>query len=289
MTIRILIVDSAPGVSQSELVAHGGSPHGENYANALRSQLPAELDGFEYFVLAAGDGEKLPPGLSLGDFSGVVWTGSPLSAYEDQPIVRHQIEFARTAYESGIPCFGSCWGLQVMVVALGGLVHRHREGLEFGIARHITLTPAGRAHPMYEGKRTVFDALSVHQDEVCALPPGARHLAGNDHTAIQSVEISDDGRLFWGVQYHPEYNLQQMAALLSRATVGLVKSGFARTTGDIESMAADFRALHKNPGSRHVIWRYGLTAEIIDPLRHGLELANWLRLVVLPRAAAHRR
>ena len=45
------------------------------------------------FILAAGDGERLPQGMALSDFHGVAWTGSPLSTYETKPAVKDQIEF----------------------------------------------------------------------------------------------------------------------------------------------------------------------------------------------------
>ncbi len=282
MTAKILIVDSAPEAAQSTLVAHGGARYGENYAAALQSEAPDALGGLEFFILAAGDGESLPQGLALSDFHGIAWTGSPLSAYEDQPIVQHQVAFARAAFESGVPCFGSCWGLQVMTVALGGRVHQHSAGFEIGVGRQIALNATGQAHAMYQGKPAVFDALCVHQDEVCALPPGARLLAGNGHSAVQAAEFTDGTRSFWGVQYHPEFDLRQMAALLDRARGTLVKGGFARSPADVESMVADFRVLQADPHRKDIPWRYGLSADVVDPRRHRVEFANWLRVKVAP-------
>ncbi len=286
VTTKILIVDSAPAEAQAALAPHGAAPHGENYAAALRSQAPAALGALDCFVLAVGDGERLPQGLAFTDFHGIAWTGSPLSAYEDLPLVRHQVEFARAAYDSGVPCFGSCWGLQVMTVALGGQVHRHPQGFEFGVARQITLNPAGRAHALYDGKPGMFDAMCSHQDEVCTLPPGGELLASNGHSTVQAVVYDDGARSFWGVQYHPEYDLRQMAALFGRAAARMVDDGFVQRQADAEIMAEDFRTLHHNPGRRDVAWRYGVTADVTDPARHRVELANWLRVKVAPRAAA---
>ncbi len=286
--LKILIVDSAPSTTRAQLVKHGGRGHADVYVAALRSQLPDDLRGMDFILVHAGDGGGLPPGLAMDDCGGIAWTGSPLSAYDDDPIVRHQIAFARAAFQSGVPCFGSCWGLQVMAVALGGQVRRHVEGLEFGVGRQITLHEAGRAHPMYAGKPAVFDAFSVHQDEVCVLPPGARLLAGNDHSVVQAAEIVDGVRSFWGVQYHPEYDLVQIAALLDREATSLASVGFAATPGDIEQMAADFRMLHRDPARKDVIWRYGLSKDVLDPARHRKELANWLITKVRPRVLGPR-
>lgn len=247
------------------------------------------LSGLDFFTLAVGDGENLPRGIDLSDFDGLAWTGSPFSAYEDRPIVRHQIDFARAAFESGVPCFGSCWGLQVMSAALGGRVRRHLKGMEFGVARRIALNAAGRNHAMYRGKPQLFDALCVHQDEVYVLPPGARLLAGNHHSAVQAAEITEGIRSFWGVQYHPEYDLWQMAALFTRGAGRLIEEGFARTIADVEQMVLDFRDVYRDPTRKDLIARHDLSREVVDTMRHRIELANWLQAKVVPHAAARVR
>ena len=116
-----------------------------------------------------------------------------------------QIELARAVLKSKTPLFGSCWGLQVITVAAGGMVRRNPKGREIGIGRRIALTPAGRGHPMYAGKATVFDAVTVHLDEVETLAPGTTVLAANALSDVQAAEIRVDGAVAWGVQYHPEY------------------------------------------------------------------------------------
>ena len=149
---KILIVDSAPEAARALLARHGGASRSDNYAAALRHQSRGLFDGLDSFTVAAGDCEKLPQGVAFSDFHGVVWTGSPLNAYEEGPVVRHQIDFARAAFESGVPGFGSCWGMQVMSAALGGRVHRHPTGHEFGVARQIRVNAAGQSHAIHRGK-----------------------------------------------------------------------------------------------------------------------------------------
>ena len=286
MNAKVLIVDSAPEAARILLAEHGGASRSDNYAAALRFQSHGLFDGVDFFVVAAGDCEKLPQGVAFSDFHGVVWTGSPLNAYGPGPVVKHQIDFARAAFESGVPGFGSCWGMQVMSTALGGRVHLHPTGSEFGIARQIRLNEAGQNHAMYQGKSTVFDAFCSHEDEVCVPPPGAVVLAGNDHSTIQAMVCDDGVRSFWGVQYHPEYDLKQMAALFSRAAPRMVQDGLVRHGDDAKVLAEDFRALQRNPARKDIAWRYGLGPDITDYARHGTELANWLRLKVAPRAAS---
>jgi GMP synthase (glutamine-hydrolysing) len=42
-------------------------------------------------------------------------------------------------------------------------------------------------------------------------------------------------------------------------------------------MARDFRTLHAEPERRDLAWRYGISPEILDPVRRTAEIGNWLR------------
>jgi GMP synthase-like glutamine amidotransferase len=112
----------------------------------------------------ADPGANLPSGEALEGYDGVAITGSGLHVYEPSPAVTNQIELTRAALKSGTPVFGSCWGLQVLTVAAGGVVRKNPKGREIGFGRRIKLTEPGRKHPMYVGKPEVFDAVTVHLD-----------------------------------------------------------------------------------------------------------------------------
>jgi GMP synthase (glutamine-hydrolysing) len=285
LAAHILIIDGAPRPSQDLLVANGGRRQGVNYALALASQAAASVGEIIPHILATTDGAELPEGMALSDFDGIAWTGAPLNAYTEKPEVRRHVELAHAAFLSGVPCFGSCWGLQVMVVALGGKVHKNPHGLQRGVARAIQLTEAGRNHPMYTGKAPVFDALCIHRDAVAALPEGAAVLAANSQCDVQAMAVQVDGRSFWGVQYHPEFDLHQISAMYKRSAHRLVEGGFARTEDEARAIAEDLRTLHDDPARRDLAWRYGITTDILDADRHRREFANWLRVKVAPRAS----
>ena len=278
---RILIFDGAPGKSQRALAAYGAPTNTEMFERALSRH----QQGLEFFSLNVADGERLPQGLAIGDFDGVVVTGSPLNVYKQVPAVVGQIDLARQVFAERVPMYGSCWGMQLITVALGGVVRLNPQGREVGVARNITLNDGGRAHILFSGKPGAFDALCSHEDEVETLPQGATVLASNGMSAIQAMEIAWDGGSFLGVQYHPEHTFAVTAAILEARSGRLVEDGFARSVEDMRSVIADLRALEADPGRRDIAWRLGLDKHVLDPALRSAEFGNWLRAKVLPRCA----
>ena len=276
---RILIFDGAHGRAQQAIAAHGGLTNTQMFERALSRH----QQGLEFFSLNVADGERLPQGMAIGDFDGVVITGSPLSVYKPVPAVTRQIDLAREVFASGVPSYGSCWGLQLMTAALGGVVRESPQGGEIGIARNITLNDGGHAHPLFAGKSRAFDALCWHRDEVETLPQGATALASNGVSDIQAVEIVGAGSSFLGVQYHPEHTFATTAAIMEARIDRLVEEGFERSL--LEGVIADLRVLEVDPGRRDVAWRLGLDKQVVDPVLRTAEFGNWLRAKVLPRRA----
>ena len=188
----------------------------------------------------------------------------------------------RAVFASGTPAFGSCAGLQVATVAAGGTVRRMPEAREAGFARRITPTDEGRAHPLLRGRPAAYDALTIHTDEVETLPEGAVRLASNRAAEVQAAEIRVDGGVFWGVQYHPEIDLGEVAGALRRQASGLVEEGLARDPDEVEAHAGLIEALHHAPGRRDLSWRLGLDEDVIDAERRRTELRNFIAHLVRP-------
>ncbi|WP_148301899.1 glutamine amidotransferase-related protein [Sneathiella glossodoripedis] len=161
---KILVLDGYPKDHRKLLADHQGTLAGELYAKRLK----AVSSKCEPTVLYPADEDcELPGGVALADVDGIVWTGSSLTIHDDKdPQVQRQIAFAQAAYEAQVPMFGSCWAAQMAVTAAGGRCAPSPRGREFGVARKIALNDAGRGHPMYAGKRSVFDGFTSHQDEI---------------------------------------------------------------------------------------------------------------------------
>ena len=180
--------------------------------------------------------------------------------------------------------YGSCWGMQLITVALGGVVASTRRGA-VGIARNITLNDGGRLKSCSRASPAHSTRYARMRDEVETLPQGATVLACNGMSAIQAMEIARDGGSFLGVQYHPEHTFATTAAILEARTGRLVEDGFARSAEDMQSVIADLRALEADPGRRDIAWRLGLDKHVLDPALRSAEFGNWLRAKVLPRHA----
>lgn len=283
---RLLVMEGNSPETRAQHVAAGGTVASQGYAELLQELLPkAVID-----ICFPGDpGANLPTGQALEGYDGVAITGSALHVYSGGPSVTRQIEIVRAVLEAGTPVFGSCWGLQVLTVAAGGSVRQNPKGREIGFGRGIKLTDTGRKHPMYVGKPEVFNAPTVHLDEIETVAPGTNVLATNQVSDVQSAEIRCNGAVAWGVQYHPEYPLREIAAIVRRIGPRLIDEGFFLNQTEILTFAGDLDTLDRNPADKRLSWRYGISRNVLDKKLRTGEVANWLEFQVLPTRAKRGR
>lgn len=271
---RFLIVDGYAKSSRCELEDAGCSTASNLYKGLLERYSP----GCRAEMVFPSDDESFGMSASeLQAYSAVVWTGCNLTIYdkEDKRVLR-QIALCANAYEAGVPQFGSCWGAQMAVYVAGGWVHPHPKGREMGLARKITLTPEGRAHPMYVGKPSVFDGYISHDDEITHLPAGATVLSGNSYTRVQSVAVRHRGGIFWALQYHPEYDLKEIARLIYCRADKLIQRGFFKDRAAMQAYVDMMMALYAEPDRKDLRWALGMDEDVLtDEVRH-CEFVNWL-------------
>ena len=279
MALRLLVVEGNMRDARERHLATFGKICGQSYADTLTALAP---DAICDICMPADDGANLPDAGGLEGYDGVALTGSALNMYDGGPAITRQLDLARAVFASHTPFFGSCWGLQIASAATGGDVIKNPRGRGAGFARGITATQAGAAHPLLAGRAAVFDAPCVHIDIVARPPGDADVLAFNAHAPVQAAEIRHDGGVFWGVQYHPEYALDELAAIIERRMVPFVAEGLFADETQGHAYCADLRALHKDPGRTDVAWRYGVAREIIEAELRLTELRNWLEHYVRP-------
>jgi len=165
----------------------------------------------EWVAFRAPEGEL--PG-QTNDFSHVLLTGSEASILNHEKWMADEIEFVRDAFRRNRSILGSCYGHQLLAVALAGRAHVRRcRKPEIGWIPIEIL----RANSLLGKKRRAW-TFSLHYDEVIDLPQPFVVLASTASCPIQAFGYPN--RNVWGLQIHPEINIPAAQALM-KALVGL--------------------------------------------------------------------
>ena len=275
---RLILMEGNTLARQRDAAGRGVRSPGGVYAETLQRLFPSiHVD----VVNAAEPGDILPAGASLEDYDGLVAGGSALHAYDRAPEVRRQIDLVRSFAGTGKPILGSCWGLQLAVVAAGGEVALNPNGREIVFARKITLNAMGHAHPLFDGKPTTFDAPSIHYDEVRALPPAATILCSNYHSRIQGAIVPLGSSQVWAVQYHPEFDLRQVHDMVKLYGDSMIADGLFEDQGARAAYQDKLERLASDPVNGPLAWQLGVNTEILDDRVRSAEIVNWVRRCVL--------
>ena len=125
----------------------------------------------------------------------IILSGGPASVHEDaSPRAPQRV------FEMGVPVLGICYGEMTMCAQLGGAVEGGHDR-EFGRAE-ITLQ---KDSPLLEGLGDLGHAETVwmsHGDKITAIPDGFAVVATSEGSPY--AVIADEGRRFYGIQFHPE-------------------------------------------------------------------------------------
>jgi GMP synthase (glutamine-hydrolysing) len=123
---------------------------------------------------------------------GLILSGGPASVYADgAPKLRREL------LDLGIPVLGICYGMQAMVLELGGRVEGAPIG-EFGRSQ-LTVHEPGR---LLAGLPAEQACWMSHRDTVYEAPPGATPLASSTESPVAAFEDTERG--LYGIQFHPE-------------------------------------------------------------------------------------
>lgn len=281
-SLRFLIVDGYPKPSRDQFETVGMTPAGKLYAALLLQHLP----GAEYDILYSSDpGVTLPDEKGLQKYQAIIWPGCNLTVYHthDQRVAKI-LDLVKRGYTLGVPQFGSCWAAQIAVYAAGGEVRPNPKGREMGVARKIHLTPEGQNHPMLEGKPQVFNGFISHDDEITRLPERGVCLASNDFTRIQAVAVRHKKGVFWATQYHPEYNLHEVARLIVAREEKLLHENYFKDHEDLVHYVEQLETIAANPSRKDLRWQYAIDDDLLRDSIRQCEFVNWLNKIVIPLA-----
>ena len=272
MSINILIVDGNDQKNSDILKTIGMKTQYEEYSYALNKIAPSKLN--IQVIHPAVKEDFLPSNINLDDFQGIAWTGSTLNIYNQTPPISRQIELAKLLLTKKNLIFGSCWGLQVLTTAAGGIVDKNTKGLEAVIAKNIKLNNKGSSHKMYLNKSRIFDAFCWHYDEVKSVPSNSTILAFNDHSFIQALSFKIHRSEFWGVQYHPEFTPKWMIGLMKMRKQVLLENEIYSSEDKYNQI---IQALLDISKSKNISSEININKSIIKQKIHYLELKNWLK------------
>src|ERR671925_401174 len=139
---------------------------------------------------------------------GLILSGGPASVYAPgAPRLDPEL------LELDIPVLGICYGMQALVLTLGGRVEGAEVG-EFGRSQ-LTVAEPGR---LLAGTPPEQPCWMSHRDTVYEAPPGFTALASSTESPVAAVE--DVSRGLYGIQFHPEvvhtpYGQQVLTTFLS--------------------------------------------------------------------------
>ncbi|MCC4854282.1 glutamine-hydrolyzing GMP synthase [Vibrio lentus] len=123
---------------------------------------------------------------------GIILSGGPESVTEDNSPRAPQYVF-----DSGVPVFGICYGMQTMAEQLGGKVATSTER-EFGYAA-VQVTGESA---LFADLETTQDVWMSHGDKVVEIPADFTKIAETD--TCPYAAMANEDKKYYGVQFHPE-------------------------------------------------------------------------------------
>ena len=122
---------------------------------------------------------------------GIIMSGGPASVYDkDSPKAQPWV------YESGLPILGICYGMQLLISQMGGVV-QSSDKQEYG---HATLSVDTNSK-LFSNVPITSNVWMSHGDQVVEIPSEFEILASTDNTNVAAV---GSPKQMSGIQFHPE-------------------------------------------------------------------------------------
>lgn len=169
-------------------------------------------------VIDVTSGGCLP---EFSKISGVVITGSHEMVTDHHDWSERTAIWLRQAIDTSIPILGICYGHQLLAYSIGGQVGNNPKGPEFGTVP-IILNELGIKNPLFEGLQNPMFAHVSHMQTVLKLPDHAKRLAISNGDDCQAFVI---GKCAWGVQFHPEFDVDICKAYIQFCANELTDAG----------------------------------------------------------------
>jgi GMP synthase (glutamine-hydrolysing) len=197
--------------------------------------------------------------------SGIILSGGPESVTVSEPP-----KAPSAVFSLDVPVLGICYGMQTMAGQLGGQVI-NSTGREFGYAQ----VSVGEDSRLLEGiedhagadGRALLDVWMSHGDRVDELPAGFVSIASTGSVPLAGME--DQGRGFYGLQFHPEVtHTRQGARIINRFVHDICGCGADWNPGSI--IEDSIERVREQVGSDRVLLGLsgGVDSSVVAALLH---------------------
>ena len=143
-------------------------------------------------------------------------------------------------------------------------------------ARNIEIVDNGFTHSMYYGKKHKFDAFCSHLDEVETIPENSQILSMNNHSKVQSLYFKKNDSIFWGTQYHPEFNFNIMSKILLARKSNLISEKIFHNENHANKVILNMEQIMKNESNGDYLQ---IDDDILNTQIRCRELINWLNFI----------
>ncbi len=154
---------------------------------------------------------------------------------------------------SGTPTFASCFGFQLLTLALGGTMVRDPANRELG-SIDVTRTPEADRDPLFGPLPSTFVAQAGHTDRADGTPPGTVVLATTAVGPVQAFRVV--GAPVWATQFHPEIDERSFAARWLAYAEKYPPADLPR--GAAMTEAPFLKALRPSPHATAILRRFAL-------------------------------
>ena len=231
MSLNILIVEGNNPEDSKVFIKAAGSTAADNLKNLVLKLEPNS----SIKIINPGKEEETKYALqNMDKFNGIIFTGGAMRINDMTDEIKKHINFASDCFKYNKKILAICWGLQVCSTAAGGKVLPGNNGAHIGIASNVEINNEGQKNLIYKNKKKIFTTPAFNFDEVCEIPENATLLSSDKINKVMGMHFRSDNSEIWGLQYHPDYEYDQMVKLSNERKARMIANKNFKDENDFQ-------------------------------------------------------